>query len=160
MHMPISTEQTIQTLEISKNEEIAAPIELVFETILEEMGPYNQTPDGRSLSMKLEAWPGGRWYRDLGNNTGHLWGHVQAIKPPTLLEICGPLFMSNPVVSNVQYRLTQEGPLTRVQFTHHAMGQIPAELRDPAKVGTGWATLFNRIRERAERASGARSGSK
>ena len=41
--------------------------------------------------MKIEPWPGGRWYRDLGNNAGHLWGHVQVIKPPTLLEICGPL---------------------------------------------------------------------
>jgi uncharacterized protein YndB with AHSA1/START domain len=160
MNMPISTEQTIQTLEVLKNEEIAAPIELVFETILEQMGPYNETPDGRSLSMKLEAWPGGRWYRDLGNNMGHFWGHVQAIKAPTLLEICGPLFMSSAVVSNVQYRLTQEGPLTRVQFAHRAIGQIAPELRDGANLGTGWANLISRIREKAERASGARPGSK
>jgi len=44
------------------------------------------------MPMKLEAWPGGRWYRDLGDNNGHYWGTVQAIKKPTLLEICGPLF--------------------------------------------------------------------
>jgi hypothetical protein len=30
---------------------------------------------------------------------------VQAIKTPALLEICGPLFMSNPVLTNLQYRL-------------------------------------------------------
>ena len=59
-------------------------------------GRSTQLPEGASLSLKLEAWPGGRWYRDLGNNTGHFWGHVQAIKPPTLLEICGPLMMSYP----------------------------------------------------------------
>ena len=46
------------------------------------------------MPMKLEAWPGGRWYRDLGDGNGHFWGHVQAIKRPTLLEISGPLFMS------------------------------------------------------------------
>ena len=46
--------------------------------------------------MVIEPWPGGRWYRDLGNNAGHLWGHVQVIKPPTLLELCGPMFMSFP----------------------------------------------------------------
>ena len=64
--MATSTEQEIRTLEIVKEQEIAASIETVFETILEELGPYNQTFDGTSLSMKIEPWPGGRWYRDLG----------------------------------------------------------------------------------------------
>ena len=96
-------EQGVHTLEVLKDEEIAAPIEIVFETILEQMGPYNETPESK-MPMVLEAWPGGRWYRDLGNDAGHFWGHVQAIKPPTLLEICGPLFMSLPATSNVQYR--------------------------------------------------------
>ena len=50
--------------------------------------------------MKIEAWPGGRWFRALGNNTGHLWDHVQSIKPPKLLEIHGPLFMSTPAISH------------------------------------------------------------
>ena len=100
-------EQVIQTLEIVKEEEIAAPIDIVFETILEQMGPYNETPE-KPMPMVLEAWPGGRWFRDLGNNSGHFWGHVQAIKSPTLLEICGPLFMSLPAISNVQYRLSEE----------------------------------------------------
>jgi hypothetical protein len=49
------------------------------------------------MPMKIEPWPGGRWYRDLGDNDGHLWRHVQAIKQPTLLEIYGPLMMSYPV---------------------------------------------------------------
>ncbi len=94
--MPASpSEQIVQTLEITRQEEIAASIDIVFETLLEQMGPYNETPE-KPMPMKLEAWPGGRWYRDLGNDTGHFWGHVQAVKPPTLLEICGPLFMSFP----------------------------------------------------------------
>ena len=42
-------------------------------------------------------------------NDGHFWGQVQAIKRPTLFEITGPLFMSYPVVSNVQYRLSEVG---------------------------------------------------
>ncbi len=143
-------EQTIQTLEIVKEEEIAAPIDIVFETILEQMGPYNEAPETGPMPMVLEAWPGGRWFRDLGNNTGHFWGHVQAIKPPTLLEICGPLFMSFPAVSNVQYRLTEENGLTRVRFVHRAMGQIPEDLLDGTKVNTGWSSLLTRIRVAAE----------
>jgi uncharacterized protein YndB with AHSA1/START domain len=148
--MLTTEEQGIQTLEVVKDEEIAASIEIVFETILEQIGPLNETPDGASLKMKLEPWPGGRWYRDLGDNTGHLWGHVQAIKPPALLEIYGPLFMSYPAMSNAQYRLTVERGVTRVQFAHRAMGLIPAELRGGLNVDKGWSHVLARVRAVAE----------
>ncbi len=159
--MPTNTaEQTIQTLEINKDEKIAAPIDVVFETILEQMGPLNETPDGTSLSMKLEAWPGGRWFRDLGNNTGHFWGHVQAIKPPSLLEICGPLFMSYPATSNVQYRLTEENGITHLKFVHRAMGLIQPDLLDGVNVNRGWSSILTRIREVAERRQAGPRGKK
>jgi uncharacterized protein YndB with AHSA1/START domain len=149
--MAVSTEQEIRTFEIVKEEAIAASIEVVFETLLEQLGPYNQTPDGASLAMKIEPWPGGRWYRDLGNNTGHFWGHVQAIKPPKLLEICGPLFLSYPAMSNVQYRLTEENGLTRLKFVHSAMGLIPKDLLEgPRSASTGWTYMLERIRKGAE----------
>lgn len=159
--MAVSTEQEIRTFEVAKEEEIAASIEIVFETLLEQLGPYNQTPDGTSMSMKIEPWPGGRWYRDLGNNTGHFWAHVQAIKPPALLEFCGPLFMSFPVLSNVQYRLTEENGLTRLKFVHRAMGLIPAEVVDgPRNVNLGWSYLLERIRKGAENRKSAAGGKK
>ncbi len=152
--MPTNTaEQTVQTLEIVKDEEIAAPMEIVFETLLEQMGPYNETPE-HPMPMKLEAWPGGRWFRDLGNNTGHFWGNVQAIKPPTLLEICGPLFMSYAATSNLQYRLSEENGVTRIRFAHRAIGLIPDEHREG--VGKGWCELFTRVRKAAEKRTKAK----
>lgn len=141
----------IHTLEVVKQEEIAAAIEIVFETVLKQMGPLNQHPDGSALSMTLEAWPGGRWYRDFGNSEGQLWGHVQAIKRPSLVEICGPLFIPNAVISNVQYRLTEVNGATRLEFAHRAIGQIPARLRE--RVGGGWAGHLARIRKAAENRS-------
>jgi hypothetical protein len=96
------------TLSITEEIRVQAPIDVTFATLIEQLGPFNETPEGQSMNMKIEAWPGGRWYRDLGDGNGHFWGHVQAIKRPTLLEICGPLFMSYPVVSNLQYRLREE----------------------------------------------------
>ena len=147
------TEQTVHALEIVKEEEIAAPIDVVFETILEQMGPENEAPGTGRIPMKLEAWPGGRWYRDLGNSAGHFWGNVQAIKPPTLLEICGPLFMSYPAISNVQYRLTEENGITRLKFTHRAMGQISHDAqieRGWARIEGGWDNLMSRIRSTAQ----------
>src|SRR5216117_2778002 len=104
-----TSEQTMHALEVTKDVQIAAPVEIVFETLLEQLGPRHETAPGSPLPMKLEPWPGGRWYRDLGNSAGHFWGHVQVIKPPTLLEICGPLFMSYPAISHLAYRLTAEG---------------------------------------------------
>ena len=96
------------TLNITQEIHVRASLEVTFEALLEQLGPENDTPDGKTMSMKLEAWPGGRWYRDLGNGNGHFWGNVQAIKRPTLIELTGPLFMSYPVVSNLQYRLSEE----------------------------------------------------
>ena len=155
--MAVSTEQEIRTFEIVKEEAIAASIEIVFETLQEQLGPYNQTPDGTSLAMKIEPWPGGRWYRDLGKDAGHFWGHVQAIKPPTLLEICGPLFLSYPAMSNVQYRLTEENGLTRLKFVHSAMGLIPKDLLEgPRSASTGWTYMLERIRKGAESRKSAR----
>jgi hypothetical protein len=150
----VAEQQAVQTLDIAREEEIAAPIDVVFETILEQMGPYNETPDGTALPMKIEPWPGGRWFRDLGHNTGHLWGHVQSIKAPELLEIHGPLFMSGPAVSNVMYRLTAEGNRTRLKFTHRAVGLIAPELLDGSRVSGGWGSILARIRRQAESRQG------
>src|SRR6186713_2138115 len=142
-------ELEIQTFEFSRSVLIAAPPDVTFEAVLAEVGPESQMPDGKPFPFKLEAWPGGRWFRDLGNNTGHLWGHVQVIKPPTLLELCGPMPMSYPAINHVQYRLTAEGGVTRLKFAHKAMGLIPPEHRDG--MDQGWSYGIQRIRELAAR---------
>lgn len=100
------------------------------------------------MPMKLEAWPGGRWYRDLGDGNGHFWGHVQAIKKPTLLEFVGPLFMSYPVSSNVQYRLSAVEGGTLIKFQHKAFGFIEEDHRKG--VTTGWGSIHERVRKTAE----------
>jgi uncharacterized protein YndB with AHSA1/START domain len=141
--------QTCETLEINKSVDIAAPIEVAFEALLDELGPEALLPDGTKMSFTLEAWPGGRWFRDLGKNTGHLWGHVQVIKPPTLLEICGPLPMSYPAVNHLQYRLTSQGSGTRLTFVHRGMGMITPDHRE--NMPKGWGSWIDRIRQRAER---------
>jgi hypothetical protein len=87
------------TLDLTEEIRVLASLDATFEALLEEMGPHNTGIGGVSMPMVIEARPGGRWYRDLGGDNGHFWGHVQAIKRPTLLEITGPLFMSMPVVS-------------------------------------------------------------
>ena len=146
----LTTEETVQTIDIAKEEVIEASIDIVFETVLEQMGPLGEAPDGTPLPMVLEPWPGGRWYRDLGNNAGHCWGHVQSIRPNTLLEIHGPLFMSYPAISHVLYRLEEMGPgRTRVRFSHRAVGRIGPEFLN-GNVNKGWSSMLGRIRKAAE----------
>jgi uncharacterized protein YndB with AHSA1/START domain len=142
--------QTIEDLMLNLNKEIHvhASLETTFESLLEQMGPYNEGPNGTPMPMRLEPWPGGRWYRDLGNDNGHFWGHVQAIKRPTLIEIAGPLFASHPFVSNVQYRLSEHEGGTLIKFHHIAMGIIPEGLK--GGVGEGWQHLLDRVRKSAE----------
>src|SRR5713101_206688 len=148
--MMIATDQTLENLTLTINQEIhvQAPLDATFAALLEQLGPGNETPDGKPLNMKIEPWPGGRWYRDLGDNNGHFWAHVQAIKRPTLLEFCGPLFMSYPVTSNVQYRLSEVEGGTLIKFHHVALGLIEDDHR--AGVGKGWTHINEQIRQRAE----------
>lgn len=148
-------QEAIHAMEIRKEIEIAAPIEVAFEAMLEELGPEAQMPDGKSLSMKLEPWPGGRWFRDLADNAGHLWGHVQVIKPPVLLEICGPMAMSYAATNHIQYRLKADGGKTRLTLHHRAMGMIPQEHRDG--MPEGWEQWLIEIRDLAERKAMNRS---
>jgi Activator of Hsp90 ATPase homolog 1-like protein len=136
------------TLDLTEEIRVHASLDATFEALLEEMGPHNAGIGGVPMPMVIEARPGGRWYRDLGGDNGHFWGHVQAIKRPTLLEITGPLFMSMAVVSNLQYRLKEVDGGTLISFRHSALGFIPDDFRQDMM--RGWAALHDRVRKQAE----------
>jgi uncharacterized protein YndB with AHSA1/START domain len=155
--MPPSTtvnQETISSLSIRQEVDIVAPIEIAWEAVLDQMGPKGEMPDGRLFPFKLEAWPGGRLYRDMGNSGGHFWGHVQVIKPPKLLEIWGPMMMSYPAVNHIQYRLTAEGSTTRLRLTHRAMGMIEEEHREG--LSKGFEFWVQRMKKLAEERAGKR----
>lgn len=137
------------TLDITEKIHVRASLDVTFAALLEQMGPQNQKGDGEPMPMKIEPWPGGRWYRDLGGDNGHFWGHVQAIKRPTLLEITGPLFASYPFASNLQYRLSEADGGTLITLRHTALGFIQDEHRKG--VGSGWKSLLERTRKQAEK---------
>jgi uncharacterized protein YndB with AHSA1/START domain len=136
------------TLEVTQEILIRASLDTTFESLLVQMGRLNETPDGTPFPMTIEPRPGGRWFRDLGGENGHLWGHVQSIKRPTLLEITGPLFMSYPAVSNVQYRLKEVDGGTLLTFRHTALGFIQDDHRKG--LATGWTALLERVRRDCE----------
>lgn len=136
------------SLDISQETLVRSSVTATFAALLEELGPSNVGQNDVPMPMTLEAWPGGRWFRDLGDNNGHLWGHVQAIKRPTLLEITGPLMMSFGVASNVQYRLKEVDGGTMIVFRHTALGLFPDGYREA--LSQGFKSIFDRIRRRVE----------
>ena len=140
-----------QTLSVTEEISVRASVEQTFDSLIVQMGRQNQAPDGAPLPMILEPHPGGRWFRDLGGDNGHLWGFVQSIKRPALLEIWGPLFMSTAATSNLLYRLRETPEATVISFTHTLVGPFPEDHRP--RLASGWAALHARVRAAAEAAS-------
>jgi hypothetical protein len=149
--MPTLSAASELSIQINKEVSIAAPAAIVFDSILAQIGNQSIKPDGEPMNLKIEPWPGGRWFRDLGDNTGHLWGHVQVIKPPTLLELWGPMFMSYAAINHVQYRVTEQPSRKACTLTlvHRAFGDISAEHREG--MTKGWDKMMSLIKDRAQR---------
>ena len=132
-----------QTVEIK-----AAPGD-VFEGLIQHMCRLEGEEGNPPVILKLERWPGGRWFRDLDAGSGHLWGFVQAIKPPTLLEIFGPMFMSSPVAGHIIVRLSPIAGGTKLVFKNDVFGMIPPELKEG--LSEGWGDMLTRIKRDAEK---------
>jgi len=136
------------TLDVDQEIDIKAPIPEVFQSLLRRLSSEQVLPDGKEFPMVLEQEPGGRWYRALGDGSGHLWGLVQVIKPPTLLEFTGPMFMSYPASGHIAFRLTEIEGGTRLALRHRVVGMIDPEHRQG--VVPGWQCLLDDMKSRCE----------
>ncbi len=137
------------TFDIAQEIEIKAAPGDTFRSMLAQLEQMRPNPEADSMHLVLEQWPGGRWFRDLGNSQGHLWGFVQVIKPPTLLEITGPMFMSYPAAGHLQFRLAPIAGGTLVTLRHRALGMIDDQHRQGAK--DGWKRILEQIKQDAEK---------
>jgi len=131
------------TLDVVQQIEVKADIGDAFKAVLHRFGEGSTGPDGQSMQMILEQWPGGRWFRDRGNGVGHLWGHVQVIKPPVLLELSGPMFMSYPALNHVEIKLDQIAGGAKVTLRHRAVGMIEDTHRQ--NINRGWKHYLDNI---------------
>lgn len=137
------------TLDLSQSIEINAAIGDAYSALVKRLSVDNSTPDNKPMPMVLEEWPGGRWFRDLGNGQGHLWGFVQVIKPPTLIEIHGPMFMSYAVAGHMQLRLTQIAGGAELSLRHRVLGIVEDKHREG--VALGWSCFLNGVKQIGER---------
>ena len=135
-------------LDVDQHIDIKAPVEKVFASLLHRISDEQVLPDGTEFRMELEPYPGGRWYRKLDETAGHLWGFVQVIKPPKLLEICGPLFMSYPASGHIAFRLEATDGGTRLSLRHRVVGLIQDDHRQG--VVPGWQVMLDDMKVRCE----------
>lgn len=138
------------SIDISQSIEINAAPGDAWQSLIRRLGADNSTPDNQPMPMILEEWPGGRWFRDLGNGQGHLWGFVQVIKPPTLIEIHGPMFMSYAVAGHIQLRLTPIAGEVELSLRHRVLGFVEDGHREG--LTHGWTPLLERVKSMAESA--------
>lgn len=136
------------SLDLVQEVEIKAAIGDAYTALVSRLTHENTTPDNKPMPMVLEEWPGGRWFRDLGAGQGHLWGFVQVIKPPNLIEIHGPMFMSYAVAGHLQIRLTQIPGGTELSLRHQVIGLVKDEHREG--VTRGWEYLLGCVKKLAE----------
>ena len=141
------------TLDVEQSVEVRADIGDVFKGVLYRLGEGNTRPDGVSMDMTLEQWAGGRWFRDRGEGIQHLWGHVQVIKPPVLIELSGPLFMSYPALNHIEVKIDQVSGGAKVTLRHRAIGMIDPEHREGLSLG--WQHMLDVLKEDFPRAVGA-----
>ena len=132
------------TLDVEQSIEVKADIGEVFKGVLHRLGEGNTRPDGVSMDMTLEEWAGGRWFRDRGEGIQHLWGHVQVIKPPVLIELSGPLFMSYPALNHIEVKIDQISGGAKVTLRHRALGIIDPQHREG--VTEGWKHLLEAVK--------------
>jgi len=128
--------------------EIKASPEKVFEGLLQHLCDMEGEPGKPRIKLKLERKPGGRWYRDLGSDSGHLWGFIQSIKPPTLLEIFGPLMLSYPVATHMIMRLSPIEGGTKLVFQNEILGPIPDDFGDGMR--EGWGQMLDAMKRDVE----------
>ena|SRR5438445_2128969 len=139
------------TLNVEQQIEVKGPIEDVFKSVVNRLSKGFARPDGELLHMNLEEWAGGRWYRDLGEGIQYLWGHVQVIKAPTLLELSGPMFMSYPAINHLELKLDEADGGTKVALRHRAVGLIDPQHREG--ISTGWNGFLESVKGDFSKAS-------
>jgi hypothetical protein len=143
------------TLDLVQTVDLNANLNDAFKALLHRFGKGNHTPNGESLNLEIEPFAGGRWFRDRGQGIQHLWGHVQVIKPPVLLELSGPMFMSYPALNHIEIKLEEAGSGTKVTLRHRAIGMISKEHREG--ITTGWDYMLEGLKADCEKAAASQA---
>jgi hypothetical protein len=117
------------TIDIREEIYVRAPLDVTFESLLEQLGPLNEVDTGRAMPMKLEAWPGGRWFRDLeegkrpflGFRASHQAAYAAGNLRPLVYVYPGDIEFAVPAQGRKRRHIDYFSPL---RFWNH-FGRVP-----------------------------------
>lgn len=116
---------------------IGAPASRVFGAMVGEIGMWFwRGEEGTDPPAKLEAWAGGRFFREWGEGNTELFATVGLIKKDRQLRLLGSIGGRHAIASVADLVLEEEGDETLVRVTHRVSGEVTdAEVGD---YESGW----------------------
>jgi DNA-binding transcriptional ArsR family regulator/uncharacterized protein YndB with AHSA1/START domain len=134
----------VSSFHLEQEVTIRAPRARVFDALTRDVGQwwaFRLTRDAKS-TLVLEPRVGGRFFEDMGDGEGALWGTVTYIKRPEVLRLTGPLgMMKEPIIGVYTYELSDAADgATLLKLTHRVAGQ-PGPKAEESYRG-GWGKLL------------------
>jgi uncharacterized protein YndB with AHSA1/START domain len=126
--------QTPIAFEVHAEVEIAAPPEVVWRALMEDVGswwPHSFSNDPR---ISMEPWIGGRFMEEWDGG-GALYALVTHIVDGKRLTISGAMGMQGARQYVKTYELEAAGDRTIVRTTASTLGDIPDEMREGYRAG-------------------------
>jgi uncharacterized protein YndB with AHSA1/START domain len=130
----MSDTQTPIAFEVHAEVEVAAPSDVVWRSLIEDVGswwPHSFSDDPR---ISMEPWIGGRFMEEWEGG-GALYALVTHIVEGERLTVSGAMGMKGARQYVKTYELEAAGERTIVRTTASTLGDIPDELREGYRVG-------------------------
>ena len=130
---------SITTMDNQLEHTIRAPRERVFEALTADMGvwwPHRFSPEA---VVHLDARLGGQFYEEHADG-GAIYASVTVLQRPSHVQLTGPMGIAGPVMSVIDFTLTEDGDATVVALSHRAVGDISEETKQG--YAEGWVEVF------------------
>lgn len=147
---------TFQTIDVSQEHRIAAPLDTVFTMLTTRIGEWWREPyrlGGDESEIRFDPSPGGALSEHWGDGEFAVWGTVTRYQPNRIVAFAGACGMNGGVNGEFSFAVEPDGEGTVLRLVHIASGLID----DSTRTGydRGWTELFGWLREIAEREAAA-----
>jgi uncharacterized protein YndB with AHSA1/START domain len=126
---------------------IAAPVEIVWRSLMEDVGAWWPHSFSEEPRVSMEPWVGGRFMEEWDGGSA-LYALVTHIVTGARLTISGPMGMRGARQYVKTYELAADGDGTLVTTTASMLGDIDDELRE--SYTAGGAQLLQALKAHAE----------
>jgi uncharacterized protein YndB with AHSA1/START domain len=126
---------------------IAAPVEIVWRSLVEDVGAWWPHSFSEEPRITMEPWVGGRFMEEWEGGSA-LYALVTHMVTGARLTISGPMGMRGARQYVKTYELAADGDGTLVTTTASMLGDIDDELRE--SYTTGGAQLLQALKAHAE----------